>query len=310
MTSPFYFAALPDRGGIDVTGSERVRWLDGMVTQDVAGIPTGGAAPAFVLTHQGRIVSDVWIWAFEDRLHLDLERAAVAPVITHLDRFIIADDVTLTDTSGRLARWTLEGAGAARALAEALGGDPADDFSGGERDVGGFPVTIVAHGLIEASGAQLMAPAEAREAVDAALSSTGAAAWTAADFEARRIERGIPWYGKELDPSVLPAEVRQDRAISTTKGCYAGQEVVARMRSRARVANLLVALHFDSAGALPEAGSELTIEGRKVGELTSVAPRPGAAGLGLGYVKAAHAEPGTEVDVGGARARVGEPGAA
>ncbi len=294
---------LPQRGGVDVTGSERVCWLDGMVTQDVASLKVGEFAPTLILTHQGRIVSDAWIWVFEDRIRLDLQRAAAAPLVEHLERLIIADDVRLADTSADGVRFGVEGPGAHAAF-EAEAGPASHGV--GAISLGGEAVTRVPHPLVEAEGVQLLAAAGAAEAVATALAATGMAEGAAAALETRRIERGVPLYGKELDTSVLPAETRLEEAISTTKGCYAGQEVVARMRSRGQVSSLLVALRFER-GALPAEGARITVDGKKVGELTSVAESESLGAIGLGYVKAVRAEPGTRLEIAGVVARVALP---
>lgn len=293
-----HWSQLTDRGAVVVTGSERVRWLDGMVTQDVAALDPGDFAPTLLLTHQGRIVSDAWLWVFEDRIHLDLDRSAVAPLIEHLDRLIIADDVKLTDASDDGVRFSVEGAGA-RAAVEAAAGAALSGIA--SVVLAGAETTLVPHALIEDEGVQLLA-ADA-DALGSVLSEAGIPEASAAVLEIRRVERGVPRYGKELDTSVLPAETRLEAAISTTKGCYAGQEVVARMRSRGAVSSLLVSLHFEG-GALPAEGEKITLDGKKVGELTSVARSEALGGIGLGYVKAARAEPGTRVEVGGANAVV------
>ena len=293
-----HWSRLADRGAVDVTGSERVRWLDGMVTQDFAALAEGEFAPTLLLTHQGRIVSDAWLWVFENRIRLDLERSAVSPLIEHLDRLIIADDVTLTDASDEGVRFSVEGVGA-RAAVEAMAGAEFTHIA--TRRLGGADVTLVPHALIEAEGVQLLAADG--DPVAAALSAAGIPEASAEEFEIRRVERGVPRYGKELDTTVLPAETRLDAAISTTKGCYAGQEVVARMRSRGAVSSLLVSLHFEG-GALPAEGEKITVDGKKVGELTSVAQSQSLGAIGLGYVKAARAEPGTRVEIAGASAVV------
>ncbi len=295
---------LPERAGVDVTGSERVRWLDGMATQEVASASPGDSAPTLILTHQGRIVSDAWLWVFEDRIRLDLERAAARPVIEHLDRLIIADDVGLSDVSEAGARLTIEGQGA-RAAVEAATGAPIEAVA--TASLAGVDVVLAPHALVEDEGVQLLVPADAADSVANALLESGALAEGTVDaLETRRIERAVPSYGKELDSSVLPAEARLDRAISTTKGCYAGQEVVARMRSGGRVSSLLVALRFE-ADAPPAPGSEIRAGGKKVGELTSSVRSEALGAIGLGYVKAVHAEPGTRVEAGGAAAVVVEP---
>jgi len=298
---------LAGRGGIDVTGSERIRWLDGMVTQDVAALAVGAVAPCLALTHQGRIVADAWLWMFEDRVHLDCERAAAGPLCDHLERLVIADDVALTDTSAGSARFSLEGEGAWDAVVAALGAPP--DAALVRVPFAGGSAVLAPHGLVSAAGVQLRVPAASADALEGTLlAAPGVAPENAEAFEQRRVAAGVPWYGRELDQTVLPAEARLERAISTTKGCYAGQEVVARMRSRGRVSSLLVSLAFED-DAVPPPGSALSVEGKKVGEVTSALRHPRHGAIGLGYVKASRAIPGTRVRVDGTHATLSEPGA-
>ena len=301
--SPAVLYRLPERGLLEFTGSERVRWLDGQVTNDVSALETGRVMRALVLTHQGRIVSDGWIWALADALWLDLERAAEAPTRAHLERFIVADDVTVHERGASVARFSLDGAGAAAALAAAWEGALPEEGAFAVGAVGPHTVHVAAYGFTGGPAYQLCAPTEAADAVAAALlAAPEVEGGDAAAFERARIEAGTARFGHELDDSVLPAEARLDDAISTTKGCYAGQEVVARMRSRGRVSHLLVGLRFDAGP--PAAGSALHHEGRAVGEVTSAVASPALGPIGLGYLKAPLAEPGTELDADGVPARV------
>ncbi|MDX1649097.1 MAG: glycine cleavage T C-terminal barrel domain-containing protein [Myxococcota bacterium] len=303
--------ALPGRGVIEVTGSERVRWLDGMVSQDVkaaAARGPGAGAYALVLTQKGRIVADLHLLALEDALWLELERAAIPGVQAHLDRYIIADDVTLRDASEEIARLAVEGPRAAEAVSDALDGGAGPEPEGFvEARLGGATVRVAAWGFLGEHGRQVFAPAAEAANVEAALLEAGAGAGLAPvgeeAFHVRRVEVGTPWPGHELDESVLPAEARLERAVSTTKGCYTGQEVVARLRSRGRRNHLLVGLRFE--GPAPSPGAALEAEGRKAGEVTSVAEPPESGPIGLGFVKAELAEPGTRLALeGGAAVRV------
>jgi folate-binding protein YgfZ len=168
---------------------------------------------------------------------------------------------------------------------------------------------VAAFGWSGEDALQLLVPAEAAAAVHGAL--TGAAERLGAEWgdpaalEILRVEAGVPRAGAELGEEVLPAEARLvERAVSFTKGCYTGQEVVARMHSRARVGHLLVGLALSTGATLPARGAALLHDGARVGELTSVARSPAAGPIALGFVRAAHAEPGAELEVEGGRARV------
>lgn len=296
-----------DRGVLEVSGSECTRWLDGMVSHDVAALSSGDGCRALLLTRQGRICADLRILCVEQVFWLELPRASVESIRTQLEGFIIADDVTLRDLSPEIERWSLDGANAVTILSVAADGaePPRADGSRVMR-IADQAVRVAAFSLTGLSALQLFVPAGGGAAVAAALRTAGEkhglVEGDAEAVECLRVEMGQPIMGRELDDSVLPAEARLDEAISETKGCYTGQEVVARMRSRGRASHLLVGLRFS--GGLPERGSELAQEGRRIGEVTSSLLSPTFGPVGLGYVKSELSEPGTQLQVGDAVARV------
>jgi folate-binding protein YgfZ len=293
---------LPGRGVLEVAGADRVRWLDGMISADVESLTSGGGAPGLLLTRQGRVVADLHVLARADELWLELEAAALPAVVEQLSRFVVADDVTLRDRRGELARLALEGPRAAELLGEVAGLAP---HAWRELRLAGGPVVAAAWGFTGLPGYQLFVPAGAADAVASALAEAGATPASSDTFECLRIAAGVPWLGRELDESVLPAEARLEAAISTTKGCYTGQEVVTRMRSRGRAAHLLVGLRFESE-ALPARGAAIESEAGPIGEVTSSVRSPEAGAIGLGFVRAELAVPGAIVRVAGAPARIAE----
>jgi folate-binding protein YgfZ len=280
---------LADRGVIEVMGADRTRWLDGMLTNQVTGLAAASGCPALLLTRQGRIIAFLHVLVFADRFWLETARDAMAPAIAALKKLVIADDVTLLDASPRLARLALEGPAADRVLA-AAGGQPValepDHFA--ELELGGAAAVAAGFGFTGERAFQLLAPAESAEPVAAALRAAGAelglVQGDAELLELLRIEAGTPRFGAEIDESVLPDEARLGHAVSATKGCYIGQEVVARVRSRERLNHLLVGLALPG-GALPEPGAELRVEGRGVGEVTSAVVSPRLGPIALGYLR-------------------------
>jgi len=298
---------LPERGAILVTGADRVRWLDGMLTCDVRGLAASGprsGAYGLALTREGRIVAELHVLARESALLLELERDAIAPLVAHLGRFVVADDVTLRDASDDWRRLALEGPAAAAVLEAALGRPlPLEPDAAGEAELAGAPAVVGAYSLSGLGGRQLFVPSASAAAARDALLAAGAAPATAADLEELRIECGVPRQGRELTGEVLPAEARLERAVSETKGCYTGQEVVTRMRSRGRVSHLLVGLRF-TGGSLPAAGTELRKEGRVVGSVTSAVLSSRLGSIGLGFVRHGEAEPGNALEECGREAQV------
>ena len=294
---------LPGRGVLEVTGSDRVRWLDGMISADVKSLANGCGAHGLLLTRQGRIVADLHVLARAEGFWLELERAALASVRERLAGYVIADDVSLAERP-ELTRLALEGPAAASCLA-AAGADvhALARHAWREADLAGARVTLAAYALSGLPGFQLFVPAAAAEAAAGALLAAGARAASSDTLECLRVAAGVPWLGRELDESVLPAEARLDDAISTTKGCYTGQEVVTRMRSRGRVGHLLVGLRFDGE-ALPARGAEIEGAAGRIGQVTSSVLSPEAGAIGLGFVRAEDATPGASVRVAGMAAHI------
>jgi len=302
--------ALPERGVLEVTGGDRVRWLDGMLTNDVRSLAAAGprsGCHALALTREGRIVAEVHVLARAAALLLETERAAIGELAAHLARYVVADDVALRDASDEWERLALEGPGAAEAVAAAAG-SPLELAPEGvaERTLAGVPCLAAAFSLSGRGGLQLLVPAGAGPGVRAALleagRALGVAEGTAAELEVLRVEGGVPRQGRELTREVLPAEARLDGAVSETKGCYTGQEVVTRMRSRGRVSHVLVGLRF--AGVLPAPGSELRAGERGVGNVTSAVLSPRLGPIGLGFVRQGEAADGTLLRAGEVEARV------
>ena len=306
MTEPAALFRLPTRGVIGVSGADRVRWLDGMISADVKSLAAGEGAWGLLLTRQGRVVADLHVLARAESFWLELEGVGVAPVLARLQAYVVADDVTLADLSAGFARFALEGPRAAEILAGA-GGEAIRLGPGAwrELELGGAATSVAAYGFTGFPAFQVFAPVAAREAVARALLSAGAREAGADTLECLRIEAGTPWLGRELDESVLPAEARLDAAISSSKGCYTGQEVVTRMRSRGRMASLLVGLRFGG-GALPARGASIEAAGERIGQLTSSVRSPALGTIGLGFVRVDAAEPGTVVHVAGNEARLAE----
>ena len=301
---------LPERGLIDVRGSDRVRFLQGQLTADVAALDAAGPRSgcyALALSPQGRIVVDLHVIARPDSIWLETDAESVPAAMARLAKYVIADDVELVDTGREPSRFGIEGPRAGDLLEAAAGVCPAlAPESAAPLQIAGADVLAAAYGWSGERAFQLFVPRAHASAVGAALRAAAAACGAVEAgpevLEVLRVEAGVPRAGRELGPDVLPAEAGVlARAVSFTKGCYTGQEVVARMESRGRVAHRLVGLAFEE---LPELGAALSAGGTRVGAVTSAAQSPTAGSIGLGYVRAGHEEPGTRLEVGGAGARV------
>jgi aminomethyltransferase len=229
-------------------------------------------------------------------------------VIEHFERHLIADDVNLSDISGAVERVGLEGPMARDVLEKASGSfGPLEADAWCETQIAGAAVVVARYGWSGEDGFQLLIPAASgsgvASALEAAGSGMGLVAASSETLEILRIEAGIPAYGAELDETVLPAEARLDRAVSRSKACYVGQEVVARMETAGRVSHLLVGLTPDD-GPIPDPGTTLFAGKSKVGEVTSSCQSPRAGPIALAYVRSAHTDAGTALLAAGRPVRV------
>ena len=292
------------RGLLEVAGEDRVRWLDGMISGDVEALAkaeSGAGCRALLLTNRGAIIADLHVARIDDVFLLESLASAIPRIREALERLLIADDVELRDRSRDFAVLGLEGPRATERLRRVTGGD----FVGLAREswtrtkIAGCEVLVAAFGFSGESAYQLRMKPKERARVEKALVEAGAEDGSVrGDLEALevlRVEAGIPLLGAELDEEVLPPEARLEDAISTEKGCYVGQEIVARLRARGQVRHLLVGLRLE-ASVPPPADTKLRVDGRVTGELTSIVRSPTQGVIALGYVRREHAEPGTCVE--------------
>jgi folate-binding protein YgfZ len=303
---------LSGRALLEVRGSDRVRFLQGQLSNDVANLDPSGphsGCYALALTREGRVVADFHVVARPDSFWLETAAAALPAAIARLEKFVIADDVQIADRSAAFARFAVEGPRARELVAAAAGASlQVEPDSAASMEIGGVEVLVAAWGSSGEAALQIFAACEHAAAAEAALRGAGDACGaifaSEAALEVLRVEAGEPRWGAELGEHTLPAELRLvDRAISFTKGCYTGQEVVARMQSRDRVGHLLVGVALER-DALPVTGTPIEVNGARVGELTSVVRSPSAGTIALGFVRKGFDEPATALEVDGCAARV------
>ena len=290
-------AALVDvsaRGRIRVTGDDRARLLHAMTTNHVQGLKPGEGQYTFFLNAQGQIQADAYVLCFEDYLLLDTEPETRRPVFEHLDRYIIADDVTLEDITEQTFALVLAGPDAHRVAGEAGLGAPNHGFThvaSGDFTIANLPDGICFYG-----------PAQSKDALIAALTGAGAVEASTADFEAFRIVQLRPRYGRDITERSLPQETQQMQAVHFQKGCYLGQEIVERVRSRGHVNKLLTGFSGDGTEA-PKPGDKVIYGGKEDGEVTSATAVNGHF-YGIALVRAAIAQPGTMVGIDGKPATI------
>jgi len=274
-----------DRGLLVLTGADRTSWLQNLVTNDVAGLGENAGTYAFATDVKGRVVFDLNVLALRDALWLDIDRALIPRALAHLERFLISEDVRTRDASAEFSRlgWSGPGAGG---IAEALGFAAAADMPArSSTALEGDGTRLVRHDFTGLPGYELIVPFAQAAAWWDRLVAAGAAPAGFHVLDALRIEAGIPWFGREIDEKVVAPEADPAGcAISYKKGCYLGQEVIERMRSRGVQARRLVRLRASPAVAL-DLPADLRKGGQTVGRITSlVRPPVEPVGVGLGYV--------------------------
>lgn len=277
---------LSARGKIFASGEDRARLLHALTTNHVQQLAPGSGCYAFFLNAQGRILADANLLCFEDRLLIDTEPETRERIFQHIDHYIIADDVALEDASRRLRAIAVEGPEAAAALAGLGAPVPPDPYSHaawGERIVARLSVTGAPGFRI--FGPDMYAP-PLREADPEAVRTV-------------RLEHATPRYGEDFSETTIAQEARLAHALHFSKGCYLGQEIVERVRSRGHLNRMLVGLTIEGETAVA-AGAKLTHEGVEVGEVSSSAFSPALGRVvAMGTVRAAHAAPGSVISCEG-----------
>lgn len=311
---------LAHRGVLELTGKDRLPFLNNLLTNETwsksakAGLSAGQGVYAFLLQTNGRIVTDLNIIERGDRTFLEMDARLVEPIRKTFDRYLFADEVKMADRVGSLHELALHGPGAPAVLDAAAGSHVAElpPMGSTRLSLRDADVTVWRDDVCGTPGLHLLVPADRVERVWAELVGrfgelVGHAkrplrpvGWAA--FNTVRIEAGRPLFGIDFGPTVLPAEVGEEafsRGVSVTKGCYLGQEIVARMHARKQSARSLVGLRLDGE-ALPIAGAAVFDDaGNQVGGVTSstISPVQSRSAICLGLVKKAFAVDGKMVSV-------------
>jgi folate-binding protein YgfZ len=292
-------SALDGLGWIRVTGEDRVRWLNGMVTNSITELKPGEGNYSFALNAQGRIQGDLTAFAEAEALWLETARDRVPAMMALLDHYIIMDDVELSDVSlgrvgigvaGPRAKNVLELAGLG--APEGLRRVKAVWDGVGVEVIGAYGPLVPRYEI----WADELTCDRLRVTLLAAAETQGGGLVGAEAVEWLRMLEGTPKFGVDIRDKELPQETGQTRALHFAKGCYLGQEIVERIRSRGNVHRGFGGFRLE--GALPAAGTALEVEAKAVGELTSVAVIPltgGSVQLGLGYVRREVVERGAEI---------------
>jgi folate-binding protein YgfZ len=293
------------RGRICLTGADRVRFLHGQVTNDVNRLGAGEGCYAALTTAKGRLESDLNIYRLEEELLMDFEPGLTPAITQRLEKYIVADDVQVVDVASQYGLLSAQGP-KAQAVVDALGLAnelPVKPFGVLKiEDPAAGEIYLINQPRLGTSGFDLFVPNEALDAmagrlVAAAKGAGGCACgWEA--LEVARIEAGVPRFGQDMDETNIPIECGiQARAISFTKGCYVGQEVINRIHTLGHVNKELRGLRLsDELKPLPAKGDKLFHDGKEVGYVTSSAVSPLLkANIALGYVRREVNQVGTEL---------------
>jgi folate-binding protein YgfZ len=275
-----------ERGKLALTGPDAKAFLQGQVSNDVESLTPGTGCYATFLTHKGKMLGDLRILDLGDELLIDTERVALQELFNMIRRYKLGSDVELHKRTVQMGLVSLIGPDSRRvAQADALGPAEHDNV---RAQIAGRPVTLVATDV----GVDVFTVAEDTEAVKAALDAEPV---PPAAAEALRVERGRPRYGIDMDENVIPQEAGlNERAVSFTKGCYVGQETVARLFYRGKPNRHLRGLKLSGDAAT---GDPLHVDGKTVGALGTVAHSPVHGAIALALVRR-QAAPGDTLSVG------------
>ncbi len=283
-----------------VTGHDRVRYLHNMLSNDIRSLRSGFGCHAALLTHQGHMETELRVYASEECLWLEVPPAGLERALSTLRKYVVSDKVEIEDWTDKLVVFSLQGPGSRKRVEKFLGSSPADLAPLGYFAFSGRSATwhIVHRDRSGCDGYDLWLPAQDAEHV-----------WRRWTFESGirpaghealnwlRIEAGIPWYGIDMNERSLPVDMGLDSAISLNKGCYRGQEIVARILHRGHLNRRLAGLCIHHP-LVPAQGCGIRAAGERVGEVTSAVFSPRLQKpLALAVIKTDFLQPGTHLDV-------------
>ncbi|MBZ5506309.1 MAG: folate-binding protein [Acidobacteriia bacterium] len=295
------------RGRINVAGKDRVRWLHNMVTNNVRDLPVNRGKYNFVLNAQGRILGDLYIYNRGESLIMETDASQAEALLTTMKRFIIMDKVELTSAGDALLTLGLCGPKAESVLASAgINATGMEPLELRDLSVDGISITLVRGPEQRPGWFELWLDADQAQNLWTKLISSGAQPVGAEALEMWRVLRGIPNYGQDIRDRDLPQETEQMQALTFTKGCYIGQEIVERIRARGQVHRKFTGFVFSERVPAP---GKYEADGRALAEITTIARVPAPGGdknIGLGYVRREALAAGPKIDLNGLEATVVE----
>ena len=298
------------RGRFHLTGSDRAAYLHRIISNDVEGLSVGEGNYATILTNRGKIIADMNVYVFEDFIGIETNSETRSSLYQELDKYLIADDVTIEDFTEHTGAVGVHGPKSAELLQEVYGFDMGNlpEYHSAVHEIDGRRIICVRANETGEIGYNLCTTSESMEWLwDTTLTkgrTFGAQPVGLTALNTLRIEAGIPRYGAELDDSIFPGEAELEHAVNFEKGCYIGQEIVARMEYRGHPNRLLRG--FEIAGdILPQKGDLLFDGDKEIGWITSVVVSLTLGKtIGMGYVRVAFTDEGSQVEVVTAAGRV------
>src|SRR5262245_9345103 len=289
---------------LEVAGPDRAKFLHNLTTNEVKRLPVGRGCEAFVTSPQGKTLAYVRLLACPDSILVRADPGGLDLALPHLQKYGLFDDIVLEDRSESTFEYHIIGP-RAEALTRLAGGDPPEPAELAHRmwKLADCPLLMVRESPTGRPGFTLIGPRSGASRVADALRSKGRelglVELTPEEFETLRIEAGTPVFGRDITEKNLPQEIgRDDRAINFVKGCYLGQETVARIDALGHVNQVLRGLRLDSGAPAPAPGALVEADGKRVGIVTSSAVSPGwNAPVALAMIRMSHARSGTVLGV-------------
>jgi folate-binding protein YgfZ len=291
-----------DRVRLEITGPDRGKFLHNLTTNEIKRMAVGRGCEAFVTSPQGKTIGYMVILAAEDRLVARADAGGAELALPHFRKYGVFDDVSIDDVSSSTFELHLFGPQAIELARRAAGKLPEDfDYAHIAAEIGGNAVRLVRESPALPRGVtvigELAAAASVKDRLREQGRDLGLIEVDADSFDVLRIEAGTPVFGKEVTDKNLPQEFgRDDRAINFVKGCYLGQETVARIDALGHVNQVLKGLCFEPGSPPPEPGSVLEREGKRVGVITSAVFSPAReCFVGLGMIRTTHSQSGSRL---------------
>jgi folate-binding protein YgfZ len=293
--------SIAPRAAIGLSGADRASYLQGLLTNEIQSLQPGSGCYSAWLTPQGRMITDMHVLQGESMLLLDVPSDLVDSILQRLDQFLFGEDVQLQSLANALASVWIHGPRAPHVLEQVLAAADLENWSPYRHERLAFEGSSIVLARIDQLGVPgycAYVEAARRDTLTAALQHAGAHLVGAQGLEAARIESGYPVFGIDMTDDTIPLEAGiENRAISFSKGCYVGQEIIIRVlhRGGGRVARRLVGFRVE--GERPERGAKLFASEREVGAITSAAESPRLGVIALGYAHRDFTASGTILDV-------------